>query len=336
MRIESSVTSISWIPSEAISGMAKMPFETGVAHYDVAPPDAIDGPDTLEELRAADRFRFANHLSAWIEVDNGQIAGYSQNGSGMIGSTTVKVGKAITVAAVPLDDIVADVVVGEDYVTFRHTAGGRTGVPQPRRVNRPPFVQIVAPLAWTTLELTIHADGRSEGKLAGASPFPRHWVYDAEGKLAAKSGTIDFKDWYRNAFGKHSPWGDEDSPALATAVETALERELSRRIMRGGATPKIRKVKEGNTLVEQGDAGEEMFLVLDGVLGVEVDGEPLADLGPGSVIGERAILEEGRRTSTLRARTPCKVAVARSVDIEPSVLEELREGHRREDSREDS
>jgi hypothetical protein len=222
-------------------------------------------------------------------------------------------------------------VVGDGFVTFRRTAGGRTGVPAPRRVNRPPFVQLSAPLAWTTLELTIHADGRTEGSLAGASPFPRHWVYGGEGKLAAKSATIDFKEWWRNAFGVHSPWGDEDSAALATAVETALERELSGRIMRGGAKPKVRKLKEGKALVTQGDAGSEMFLLLDGVLSVEVDGEPVAELGPGSVVGERAILEGGRRTSTLRARTPCKVAVARGVDIEPSVLEELREGHRRED-----
>ncbi len=333
MRIESSITSISWIPSEAVTGMSKMPFETGVAHYDVAPPDAIDGPSTLEELRDGDRFRFANHLTAWIDVDDGAIAGYGQGGSGMIGSTTVKVGKAVTVAATPLSDLLPDPVVGDGFVTFRRTAGGRTGLPAPRRVNHPPFVQLTAPLAWTTLELTIHADGRTDGSLVGASPFPRHWVYDADGKLAAKSGTIDFKEWWRHAFGAHSPWGDEDSAALATAVETALERELSGRIMRGGAEPKIRKLKEGKSLVEQGDEGAEMFLLLDGVLSVEVDGEVVADLGPGSVVGERAILEGGRRTATLRARTSCKVAVARSVDLEPAVLEELREGHRREDER---
>src|SRR5918994_4671507 len=42
MRIESSVTSVSWIPSEAITGLAKMPFEAGITHYDDPPPDVID------------------------------------------------------------------------------------------------------------------------------------------------------------------------------------------------------------------------------------------------------------------------------------------------------
>ena len=44
MRIESSVTSVSWIPSEAVTGVTKGAFETGFAHYDDAPPDDI-GPD---------------------------------------------------------------------------------------------------------------------------------------------------------------------------------------------------------------------------------------------------------------------------------------------------
>ncbi|MBW3546981.1 MAG: cyclic nucleotide-binding domain-containing protein [Actinobacteria bacterium] len=188
-----------------------------------------------------------------------------------------------------------------------------------------------APLAWTTLELALHADGRAEGRLAGASPFPRHWVYDDTGNLASKSGMIDFHQWYRRAFGKHSPWGDEDSPALTTEVETALERELSTRIMGGGRKPRIRAVKKGHTLVQEGEQGEEMFLLLDGVLAAEVGGDSVAELGPGAVLGERAILEGGRRTATLRALTPCKVAVVRDVDLDPKVLEQLREGHRRED-----
>src|SRR5581483_3006238 len=75
MRIESSVTSLSWIPSEAIKGMTKMPFEVGVAHYDETPPDVIDD---LGALRDADRFRFANQLSAWIEVEDGRITGFGQ------------------------------------------------------------------------------------------------------------------------------------------------------------------------------------------------------------------------------------------------------------------
>jgi hypothetical protein len=331
MRIESSVTTISWIPSEAVAGMTKMPFEMGVAHYDDPPPEVVDD---LEALRVADRFRFANELRAWIEVQDGKIVDYGHEGGGRIGSTTMRLGKReMTFTAIPLPDLRPDPEVRDTSVRFVQTSGGRTGAPAPRRVNHPPFVQWDAPLAWTTLALTIHTDGRSQHEVVGASPFPRFWVYDRDGKVVEKSGLIDFKDWYRHAFGKHSPWGDADSPALVTAVETALERELSTTIMRGGVEPKIRKVKQGKTLTEQGERGSEIYLLLDGVLSVEVDGEPLADVGPGAVLGERALLEGGARTSTLRAVTKCKVAVAAEDQLDRDALVELSAGHRREESR---
>jgi CRP-like cAMP-binding protein len=66
------------------------------------------------------------------------------------------------------------------------------------------------------------------------------------------------------------------------------------------------------------------------VLSVDVDGEVLAELGPGAVVGERAALEGGRRTSTLRAVTPCKVAAVASAQIDREALDALSAGHRRE------
>ena len=329
MRIESSVTSISWIPSEAVEGSTKLPFELGVAHYDVPPPDHIDN---LEALREADRFRFANELRAWIDVDaDGRITGGGYLGCGHIGSTTIRLGgKSVTVAAVPLPDRRAEPEVGDGFARFVQTAGGRTGVPAPRRVSRPPFIQVSAPLAWTTLELTIHADGTSSHGVAGASPFPRHWIYNEKGDLSQKSGLVDFNEWMAHAFGKHTPWGDEDSPALVTEVETALERELSTHIMRGGAKPRITTLAEGRVLVRQGDAGKDVFLLLDGVLAVDVDGQNVANVGPGAVLGERALLEGGLRTATLTAATKCRVAAIDGSEIDPELLHQLAGGHRRE------
>jgi hypothetical protein len=330
MRIESAVSSISWIPSEAISGvLMKLPFNWGLAHYDDPPPDALDD---LLGLRDADRFRFANELRAWIDVEEGKIVGWGQSGGGQIGSTTLRVGsREATFQAVALPDLCPDPVVSEGAVVFTQTTGGRTGVPAPRRVRRPPFVQFSAPLAWTTLSLTIRADGSSSHELTGASPFPRHWMYGSTGHLEAKSGLIDFSEWSKTAFGKHSPWGDADSAALSTAVETALERELSVSLMQGDVNPTIRKVKAGAAITEQGAEEDDVFLVLDGVVSVEVDGDVLVELGPGALLGERALLEGGKRTSTLRAVTACKLAVVSSDHLDRSALEELSKSHRREE-----
>lgn len=331
MRIEARVAAVSWIPSEAIKGLMKAPFEIGVSHYDQAPPDVLGD---LEEWRARDLFRVANELRAWIEVAaDGSISGHGYSGGGVIGATTVGLGSAkATFQAVAYPDIQQPPEVGDGWVRFQQTAGGRTGVPAPRRVSEPPYVQYHAPTAWSTLALTIHSNGRVEYELVGASSFPRHWVYGPDGRLAAKTGLIDFKEWYRHAFGEHSPWGGDDSPALVAEVESALERQLSRVIM-GEGKPRVRTLKQGARLTEQGQEADAIYLLLDGVLQVEVDGEPLANLGPGALIGERAVLEGGRRTATLVALTPCKVAEVRRVELDRAALADISEGHRREDSR---
>lgn len=251
-----------------------------------------------------------------------------------MGITRVSLGPTVALQAVALPDLRHEPVIGDGWVRFSQTAGGRAPLPAPRTVGRKPFLQLTSPMVWTTLSLTIHADGSTEHGLTGASAVPRHWVYDEDGRLSLKSGLVEFKEWYRNVFGKHSPWGDEDSPAVVTQVETALERTLSLTIMRGGAKPKIRRLHSGATLVEQGEPGDELYLLLDGVLSVEVDGEPLVEVGPGAVLGERAILEGGRRTATLKAVTPCSVAVAAADVIDRDALEALSRGHRREHPRE--
>jgi CRP-like cAMP-binding protein len=113
-------------------------------------------------------------------------------------------------------------------------------------------------------------------------------------------------------------------------VETALERELSQAIMRSGTSSKPRALDVDDTLVEQGDESDELYLLLDGVLAAEVDGETVAEIGPGAVLGERAVLEGGARTATLRAVTPTKVVSISAAELDPSALEELAVGHRRE------
>lgn len=140
-----------------------------------------------------------------------------------------------------------------------------------------------------------------------------------------------FAEWYRAAFGAHTPWGDEDTPALVTQAETALERQLSLTIMRGGATPHIRELAAGDVLVRQGERGEDLFLLLDGVLVVDVDGTELGEIGTGAILGERSALEGGVRTSTLRAVTPVKVAAVPADAIDPAARAEVSKGHRHEE-----
>jgi hypothetical protein len=324
VRIESVVTSVSWIPRDAVTGLTRFPFEL-VGHYDAPPPELLGD---LEALRAADGFRFANELRGWIDVEDGRIVAFGQSGGGRIGATTLALGRRqAVIRAVALPDLRLEPEVTTTSVRFVQTAGGRTGMPAPRRVHGRPFVQIAAPLAWTTLALTLTPDS-ARYELVGASPFPRHWVYDAEGRLASKTGLIDFDHWYRDAFGHGTPWGGEESPAVVTAVESALERSLSAQLLAGRATPPVRRLATGETLVEQGQRGDELFLLFDGVLAVEIDGETVGEMCPGSILGEQALFSGGRRVATLRAVTPCRLFVVTPDQLAPAALEQLARSRR--------
>lgn len=327
MRYESSVTSISWIPSEAMTGPMRVPMDLGIGHYDEPPPDRVE-LDDLESLCAADRFRFANHLAVFVEVEDGRIVDAGYTGGGLVGSTTAKMGLAVTLPGISFPVLQDEPSIEEGEVRFQQTAGGRSGAPLPRRIDRPPYLRITAPSAWTTLALSITAVGDVEYKLVGASPFPRHWIYGPDGELAVKSGAIDFAEWTRIHDHDRSPWHDFEREILTAEAETQVERALSRQVM--ASKPDLIDVAEGEVLISQGQPGSHIYLILDGLLDVEVDGEIVAELGPGAIVGERAILESGTATATVAATTPVRAARSAAAEVDVSALEKVSRGHRRE------
>jgi len=165
MRIESSVTSVSWLPLGAVQALPELAFASGVAHYDPPPPDQLHDP---AGLLASDGARFLNQLRAFIEVQEGRITTHGHLGGGRIGSTTLRLGPAaVSFPGAAFPDLRPQPQVGNGWVRFQQTAGGRTGVAAPHLVRRRPFVQLAAPAVWTTLALTIHANGRSDFQMTG-------------------------------------------------------------------------------------------------------------------------------------------------------------------------
>ena len=132
---------------------------------------ALDGVNL--EVETSDAARFANQLRGWIEVENGQITGYGQVGRGHIGNTRMRLaGVRLQFWAVPFPDLGPAPEVGDGWVWFVQTAGGRPGMPLPRRVRDRPYLRIVGPMVWSTLALTIRTDGSSDFEVVGASSFP--------------------------------------------------------------------------------------------------------------------------------------------------------------------
>lgn len=335
MRVHATAASVSWIPTESLKGALKAGMDLRVTHFDVPLPDQLELPKGVHNLFEHDRFRFANVISVDVEFDDdGRVvsSSYADDSRVVMGSTTVHVGKVgATFRAVAMPTLQRDPETEPGVARFVQTAGGRTALPIPRPVPHPPYLRWQSPIVWTTLTLTVRADGSSEVDLTGASAFPRHWVYDGSGGLRLKSALTDQAKWMAHSFGVRTPWGDREHQALVAEAESALERELSDDIMRGGASPEVRQLDKGVRLTQQGDPGDELFLILDGVVDVDVDGKVVAELGPGAVIGERALLEGGRRSATVTARTPVRVAVAAEDAIDLDRLRVLSDSHRREE-----
>jgi len=97
------------------------------------------------------------------------------------------------------------------------------------------------------------------------------------------------------------------------------EHDLADLPLFGGLSRKERKriagwtddvdLPEGYHLLNEGAFPYEFYVILDGEVAVTHGGEQLATLGRGAIVGEIAILEHERRTATVVAATPCRVAV---------------------------
>lgn len=327
-RVEATCTALSWIPSEAMEGLMRLPLDIGLGRYDPPPPDRMDDVAAYVE---AGHCRFANHLTAWADIEDGRIIDAGSAGGGLVASTDITLGSArIGLPAVAYPEIRKTETDADRSVTFVQTAGGRTGAPFPRRVPGRQLVRLTAPTAWTSIALTIAGDGSVSFRPRGASRFPRHWFYGIDGRLEAKSATIDYRDWTASDHEDDTPWGDGFRNVEIAACETALERMLSTLVMQGSTEPTIRTVAAGEALMRHGEPAATMMLVLDGLVEIAVDGRALAESGPGSILGERAVLEGGTRTATATAKTRVKVAEFSPDVLGRDQLQELRTHHQRE------
>jgi hypothetical protein len=122
MRIESWVTSLSWIPQGAVEGFNRLSFGLRIADFDPPPPEVLGD---LDELAATDRFRFANRLEAWIEVQDGRIVDAGRRGGGprqhsqgglRVGQHRLRPDRPARAAARP--------EIGPTWARFAQTAGG--------------------------------------------------------------------------------------------------------------------------------------------------------------------------------------------------------------------
>jgi CRP/FNR family transcriptional regulator, cyclic AMP receptor protein len=90
-------------------------------------------------------------------------------------------------------------------------------------------------------------------------------------------------------------------------------------------------VPSDKELVREGDYSYDVLAIEEGTARVERNGERLADLGPGDVVGEMGVLERSQRNATVVATSPMLLVTLTSWDIRrlsktaPKAVEHLRD-----------
>lgn len=69
------------------------------------------------------------------------------------------------------------------------------------------------------------------------------------------------------------------------------------------------EVPEGRVIFEQGQKASEMFIVREGTVELRKDGQWLETLGPGSLLGEMALIDPAPRTATAIAGPGCRLVL---------------------------
>ena len=86
----------------------------------------------------------------------------------------------------------------------------------------------------------------------------------------------------------------------------------------------------GDVLIEQGSMPYDVFVLEEGTVEVVRDGQQVATLGAGEVVGEMGLIDLTRRTATVRATSPVRAVVLQVADLEameedtPEVVAQLR------------
>jgi putative peptide zinc metalloprotease protein len=109
---------------------------------------------------------------------------------------------------------------------------------------------------------------------------------------------------------------------------------VGERLKRLAARIETLDVPAGETIIRQGETGEEeCFLLRSGrvevlVRGAQGDERSLATLGPGSLFGEVALLTDEPRNATVKALEPCTLLTLRRTDLLEALGEDRQTGER--------
>ena len=119
------------------------------------------------------------------------------------------------------------------------------------------------------------------------------------GRSAAKAGLAG-----RLAVRGTVPTVQKGSPEMAESFFSMFSPEEIARISATGTRVTL---PEGWSPIQESTPADKAYIILNGTVSVRRHGEEIAQLGPGEIMGERAIVNHSLRTASLVALSPLEL-----------------------------
>jgi len=68
----------------------------------------------------------------------------------------------------------------------------------------------------------------------------------------------------------------------------------------------LRTLAAGQTLFKEGDTGDLMYVLMSGTVQISVNNKIVEFAEAGAIVGEMAMIDEGRRSATVKAMSDCQ------------------------------
>jgi len=163
--------------------------------------------------------------------------------------------------------------------------------------------------------------GKGSARLGDASPAPPPVprALEEDAALAKLSGDALYlrAEEVLSAYLASSDPHPADATLPTLPLFGALAPEILARLL---AAIRVEEISGGNEIVRQGDVGSEAFVIARGLLRVVRhdggDETVLAQLGPGAMFGEMALISESPRSASVVASEPAQLLVLDRSEIE--------------------
>ena len=97
----------------------------------------------------------------------------------------------------------------------------------------------------------------------------------------------------------------ESAGAAGKLKETAVFDKSALAVLARALSQTMMRYERNKTIVQEGQVGMLMYVVVEGRLAVSIQGKPVEKIGPGGVFGEMALVDRAPRLATVVSETDC-------------------------------